>query len=107
MKKTKNIILFGFLLISTLLLSGCGGGKSAGKDGAGEPLEVQINTNRVSSALTVLAENGGFNKEENIKVNLHVMNVAYADILSALTSNKVHVTTGGVGLGGSIIGCGI
>ena len=100
MKKTRNIILLGFLLIGTLLLAGCGGGggnKSASKDGAGEPLEVQINTNRVSSALTVLAENGGFNKEENIKVNLHVMNVAYADILSALTSNKVHVTTGGVG----------
>ena len=64
------------VILGLLLAAGCGGTKSASKDGAGEPLEVQINTNRVSSALTVLAENGGFNKEENIKVNLHVVLIA-------------------------------
>lgn len=105
-KKRIPLILGGIGLLASIALAGCG---TAQKDApaccSGEsavasdskPLEVQINTNRVSSALTVLAENGGFNAEENIKVNLHVMNVAYADILSALTSNKVDVTTGGVG----------
>lgn len=92
----KRFLLLASFLLSVMLLSGCGGNKDE-KAVAGKPLEVQINTNRVSSALTVLAENGGFNEEENIKVNLHVMNVAYADILSALTSDKVDITTGGVG----------
>jgi ABC-type glycerol-3-phosphate transport system substrate-binding protein len=84
----KRFLLLASFLLSVLLLSGCGGNKDE-KAVAGKPLEVQINTNRVSSALTVLAENGGFNEEENIKVNLHVMNVAYADILSALTSDRL------------------
>ena len=49
------------------------------------------------SALTGLGENAGYYKDEGIDVKLHVMNVAYADILSALTSGKVEATTGGVG----------
>ena len=88
------------LAAAIALTAGCGGGKTAGDGGAGgvgAPLDVTINTNRVSSALTVLGENAGFYKDEGVKVNMHVMNVAYADILSALTSGKVQATTGGVG----------
>ena len=80
-----------------MAFAGCGSEQAADNSGAGKPLDVTINTNRVSSALTVLGENAGFYKEEGIDVNLHVMNVAYADILSALTSGKVVATTGGVG----------
>lgn len=98
MKKIWSIGLLSVVLALGLVVGGCGGQNSEKeKSSAAKPLKVQINTNRVSSALTVLAENAGFNKEENINVELNIMNVAYADILSGLTSGKVDVTTGGVG----------
>lgn len=94
----RKIISLIALVVTLVLSVGCGGNQASDKAAnQNKPLEVQINTNRVSSALTVLAENGGFNKEEGIDVNLNVMNVAYADILSGLTSGKVDITTGGVG----------
>lgn len=93
-KAYKTVMGMAVMMLVLVLMAGCGGEEAAEN---GKPLDVTINTNRVSSALTVLGENAGFYKEEGIDVNLHVMNVAYADILSALTSGKVEATTGGVG----------
>ena len=93
----KNFMGFTAAILGSLILTGCSGTTTTDQEIPGKPLEVTINTNRVSSALTVLAENAGYNKEEGIKVNLHVMNVAYADSLSALVSDKVGITTGGIG----------
>jgi len=85
------------LLVSSLLILGCGSQADSAKNADSEPLQVTIHTNMVGSALTVLAQNAGFYAEEGVPVQLQVMNGPSSDSLSALATGKVALTTGGIG----------
>ena len=101
--KKQWIILFS-ITAAICLLSGCGSqSANNGKGTSDKPIDIAFHSNAVGGALSVLAENAGFNKEEGLNIKLHVLNGPGSDSLSALSTGKVILTANGVGSSGPLL----